>query len=147
MNMNKTLYLIILSIAICLIACEEESPIIVDVNCNEVVLSNYDEDWPFDPIFIDEVSLNDSILELSISHSGGCAIHEYQLIQEPLFCGTPPIFLVLRLSHEANDDMCEAITSDTLCFNIKAIYDNFPQDDVSIGLYNIHQPDTSWVFP
>lgn len=149
MNTNNLLYIITLSIAICFSACEEEdlaNSLNTANECHETLIADFDTQWTYDPIYINEASLNDSILELNISHSGGCAEHDYQLIQEPLFCGTPPVFIIIRLSHDSNNDMCEALITKTLCYNLSSLYENFSQDDISIGLYNIHQPDTSWVF-
>lgn len=81
-------------------------------------------------IFDDEVSIKsaeivDDCLEITFSHSGGCEDHEYRLVRQPLFCGTPPVPpRVLEFQHESHGDMCEALLTKTLSYDLNALRDS-----------------------
>jgi len=91
--------------------------------------------------------LDEKDLLLNISHSGGCQEREYELFLDPLFCATPPVYLTIRLSHNSNNDLCEAWITKNLCFDISSIYNDFPEDQLYIEFINYpHQSDTIWLF-
>ena len=43
-------------------------------------------------------------------------------VHEFLFCRTPP-FMSLYLTHNSNNDNCEAVLTQELCFDISNLYD------------------------
>ena len=143
----KTLSLVsVCTLSLIIFSCTDEQVIVAESNCPEIIVLNYDEEWINDTYIINSVSLLETQeLELNISNSGGCQEHEYELLQDPLFCGTPPIYISIKLSHNSNGDMCEAWITKDLCFDISSIYSGNGTDEVTIGLYNTHQTDTTWV--
>lgn len=145
MNTKRVLGSFILS-AFLLFACSEEETLQTNSICPEIILLNNSEEWPNDYYIINSVSLSESQeLELNISYSGGCEEHEYELLQNPLFCGTPPIYISIKLSHNANGDICEAWITKDLCFDISSIYAGNGTNEITLGLYNSHQSDSTWV--
>ena len=145
MNTKRVLNSFILS-AFLLSACSEQETLKTNSICPEIILLNNSEEWPNDYYIINSVSLSESQeLELNISYSEGCEEHEYELLQNPLFCVTPPIFISIKLSHNANGDICEAWVIKDLCFDISSIYAGNGTNEITIGLYNSHQSDSTWV--
>tara|TARA_B110000879_G_C10777084_1_gene357543 strand:+ start:82 stop:528 length:447 start_codon:yes stop_codon:yes gene_type:complete len=146
MNIKTLSVISLCTLSLILFSCTDEQIIVAESNCPEIIVLNYDEEWINDTYIINNVSLSESQeLELNISHSGGCQEHEYELIQNPQFCGTPPIYISIKLSHNSNGDICEAWITKDLCFDISSIYSENGTDEITIGLYNTHQTDTTWV--
>ena len=145
MNTKYAYGLLFLALNFIFYSCEDSKPV-NQSHCPAIILAVYEEEWPNDYILINSVSIQDQELNLNVSHSGGCAEHEYVLIQDPLFCGTPPIYIPIRLSHNGNGDMCEASITEDLCFNLNDTYEEFPEDEITIALTNFpHQSDTTWI--
>ena len=146
MNIKTLSVISLCTLSLILFSCTDEQIIVAESNCPEIIVLNYDEEWINDTYIINNVSLSESQeLELNISHSGGCQEHEYELIQNPQFCGTLPIYISIKLSHNSNGDICEAWITKDLCFDISSIYSENGTDEITIGLYNTHQTDTTWV--
>jgi len=144
MNTNLSIFVVFITLTF---SCNDKETILPQTDCDTEIVLNISGTWADDPYNINEVFLTeDGQLNMNISHSGGCAEHEYQLLQDPSFCGTPPIYISMKLSHNANLDPCEAWINRDLCFDISTIYEGYEADQVTIGLYNIHQTDTTWVF-
>ncbi len=135
------------TLSIILLSCTEEVFIIEESNCPTPQYLNYDDAWINDAFIINSASVTESKeLRLNISHSGGCQDHEYELLQEPNFCGTPPVYTTIKLSHNSNGDLCEALITKDLCFDLSLIYEGYSPNEVTIGLHNSHQPDSTWLF-
>ena len=96
-------------------------------------------EYPTDPLEINTVYLEGGKMFLNITYVGGCEEHVFNLIQTPLFCGTPPVVLVFNLSHNNNQDGCEALITQDLCFDINNVLLGW--SDVSVMLY---YPDLWW---
>jgi len=78
-------------------------------------------DYPIDVYGINEVQLTGCQLLISVSYGGGCEEHYFNLILDnvsPIDGGGQQID-VLHLSHNANNDTCNAqIVEHQLCFDI-----------------------------
>lgn len=88
--------------------------VLIDWNANPAEL-------PGDPLSLDSVSANGSLLELQVSYSGGCEVHQ---IDARLFGGwmeSFPVQVRMALSHEDNDDPCDAIVFRTLLFDMRSV--------------------------
>jgi hypothetical protein len=71
---------------------------------------------------IDTAFIYGDFLQINISYGGGCEEHIFNLVQEPLFCSTPPVHVPLYLTHNSNNDNCEAVLIEELCFDISELY-------------------------
>ncbi|MFH0762000.1 MAG: hypothetical protein V2A67_10910 [Bacteroidota bacterium] len=83
-----------------------------------------EEDWdtvPMDRFVMDSAYVSGDNLYLQVSYSGGCSQHEFNLWKLPpgIVLDPPPVELML--SHEDNDDMCEAWLTRWLVFSLKPI--------------------------
>lgn len=102
------------------ITCIEQ---VGETNCTPLTIGLYDDDFlPNDEIGINSATIEDDCLFISITHSGGCEEHNYELVELPLFCATPPIPpTMLQLRHDANNDFCEALITTTVSFDLSSL--------------------------
>ena len=95
---------------------------IYDSSCLNLIqnvnLDNFDMDY----YNIDTAFIYGDFLQINISYGGGCEEHIFNLVQEPLFCGTPPVHIPLYLTHNSNNDNCEAVLIEELCFDISELF-------------------------
>ena len=101
-----------------------------------------------DELTIRGCSLNGIILEIYVSYGGGCGDHEFILLGRPNFMESYPVQIDLYMHHSNIDDYCDAIVSDTLCFDVRRVaelYEGIYQscDDILINVLdcNLDDPD------
>ena len=107
---------------------------IFDTSCHDLINIPLGDtiNYPVDTYTIDSAYLIDNYLSISVSYAGGCEEHLFNLYTEDNFCGTPPCYIYLTLSHESNNDLCEAIMRENLCFDVSI----FSSDDCFLSLYD-----------
>jgi len=93
-------------------------------------------------------SIDGIILEVYVSYGGGCGDHEFILLGRPNFMESYPVQIDLYVHHSNIDDYCDAIVSDTLCFDVRRVaelYEGVYQscDDILINVLdcNLDDPD------
>ena len=82
------------------------------------VVESFDEVATGDPIDIFDARIVGDTLKLDIGHSGGCAEHGYALWTTRASTRSLPPQHSVRLTHDANGDMCEAYLRRTLDFSL-----------------------------
>ncbi len=107
-------------------SCEKESPEIFDLPvCQSIVL---DDNWyrdsalPSDPCNILGGEITGDCLKIRVSYGGGCKEHGFTLYYEHLpilsqYSGS------LLLSHNANGDLCKALITEDLYFDLSSVRD------------------------
>ncbi|TSA36884.1 MAG: hypothetical protein D4R64_06580 [Porphyromonadaceae bacterium] len=75
------------------------------------------EKYSMDPFHLDSAYVDDDLLMMQVSYSGGCRNHELNLWKLPPNALNPPP-IELALSHDANGDMCEAYITRWLIFSL-----------------------------
>lgn len=76
----------------------------------------------FDPYSIDTLQLDGDILTLTAGYSGGCADHDFVLCMSPAaFLESYPVQANLYLRHDSHGDMCEALISEVLEFDLRPV--------------------------
>ena len=77
---------------------------------------------PHDSFVLDSFAINGDCLDLAVHYGGGCKNHEFQLTELPTLSASPSGPLtVLVLSHNANNDMCEAWIGDYASFDLSGL--------------------------
>ena len=72
-------------------------------------------------------------LILLVEYGGGCREHEWKLKTNGAYAKSLPPQITLNLEHNANGDMCRALLTDTIEFNIKPVrYPSTMELDVRI---------------
>jgi hypothetical protein len=74
--------------------------------------------WPMDPWTFVSHALDGDTLTLSIQYGGGCRVHRFALLVDPVFRESHPVQVSARLAHDADGDMCRALISEDLHFDL-----------------------------
>ena len=96
---------------------------IYDSSCLTLIQNVDINDYLMDSYTIDTAFIYGDFLKINISYGGGCEDHIFNLVHEFLFCGTLPVHVPLYLTHNSNNDNCEAALVQELCFDISNLYD------------------------
>jgi hypothetical protein len=96
---------------------------IYDSSCLTLIQNVDINDYLVDSYNIDTAFIFGDFLKVNVSYGGGCEDHIFNLVHEFLFCGTSPIHVPLYLTHNSNNDNCEAALAQELCFDISNLYD------------------------
>ena len=67
---------------------------------------------------INQVTLNKNLITIDVQYSGGCAEHEFKLYTDKNYSKSQPPKLNLTLEHNPNGDMCKAIKSEQIVFDV-----------------------------
>lgn len=99
-------------------------------------------------VFTDDASiikadLKKDLLLLTVRYGGGCKEHEFELYWDGLFMESNPLQVKLELSHNSNEDMCRALLTDELYFNLSIIKSRLVGLGQNIIVINIYEPGTS----
>ena len=77
-----------------------------------------DDDAPMDPLSIESATIQGDDLVLDVSYGGGCAAHVFAACWDGLFLESFPVQVHLGISHDANDDNCDALIHDEITFDL-----------------------------
>lgn len=77
-----------------------------------------------DEIKINSGKKNGDFLELSVSYSGGCKLHNFEIIWDGVVYTNNPCNLNLLLIHSESNDTCEAYITETILVNLKELLGN-----------------------
>ena len=69
----------------------------------------------------------DGTLTVTVSFSGGCALHRFTLVANSRFTASDPVQIDVSLAHEANDDRCEAYLTEMYEFDLAPIEMHYRQ--------------------
>ncbi|UKN02820.1 hypothetical protein K6119_04725 [Paracrocinitomix mangrovi] len=67
---------------------------------------------------IEKVSIDENVMTLIVSYSGGCEKHEFSLVGSTALMKSLPPKRNILLQHKNNDDNCREYITDTLQFDI-----------------------------
>ena len=97
---------------------------------------------PKDSFILDSLAINGDCLDLTVHYSGGCEAHDFQLTElQTLMASTYGMLPVLLLSHDANNDMCEAWIQDYTSFNLSELQNPGADSTLFILTLNIEGSD------
>ncbi len=74
-----------------------------------------------DMFSINNIVLTSHFLKIDVNYGGGCKTHEFILYVDSILTDGDPPILNFTLLHNANDDACKALVSETLVFDIQAV--------------------------
>lgn len=85
-------------------------------------------DLPMDAYNIHQASIDEAgRLTLVVQYGGGCREHEFTLCWDGHFMESFPLQVRLVLHHDGNGDMCRALPTETLTFDLKALEKGYRQ--------------------
>ena len=82
-------------------------------------------DLQTDPFALNAAAMSGNILTISVSYGGGCRNHVFVLTAAESFQESFPVQLPLVLTHEDNDDPCEAYPTRQLRFDLAPIGERY----------------------
>ncbi len=65
------------------------------------------------------------VLELTTHYGGGCKEHEFELYWDGLFMESNPVQVKLQLSHNSNNDICRALITENIYFDISLLKSSY----------------------
>lgn len=74
-----------------------------------------------DPIKIDTVQITGNKMIISVSYSGGCGNHSFQLIGSSQIAKSMPPIRNIKLFHTSENDNCKKLITRNLHFDISAL--------------------------
>jgi hypothetical protein len=74
-----------------------------------------------DPFVLNEATLEGDELTVQVSYGGGCREHGFKLYMQPAFAESNPVRANLYLSHNDNDDPCDAWITEDLTFDVRRV--------------------------
>ncbi|MFA7420874.1 MAG: hypothetical protein WCZ90_14420 [Melioribacteraceae bacterium] len=95
----------------------------VNVETKQVYFIDANNDWVLkkDLLAVNSASIENNMLALSVSYGGGCREHIIDLYSYTGIMKSNPPQMSLVLSHNANNDMCEAYITKTIRFDLSKI--------------------------
>lgn len=103
------------------------------------------DDFSFKNVFIEN-----NLLNLEISYSGGCVSHDFSLIGSGVFAESYPVETSIVLSHEDNNDNCDSIITDTLIFDLtplKELYtESYSESSGAITIFLLGYTQLSHIY-
>ena len=117
---------------ILLSACRTSKDVSSSVNENQsfpalIIQDNYKPAKDNGLFNVTAVSINKNLMTIDVQYSGGCAEHEFKLYTDKNYSKSKPPKLNLTLEHNPNGDMCKAIKSEQLIFDISNA--KYPEKD------------------
>lgn len=74
-----------------------------------------------DAYAIRQTSVYGSVLEIVLTYGGGCEAHEFVLMTTGAVMKSMPPQMEIVLHHNANGDMCRALVTDTVRFELEPV--------------------------
>lgn len=81
--------------------------------------------WPNDPFTLMSTEVIGDTLEVLVEYSGGCVQHDFKLICYGNWMESLPVQVGILLSHDANDDNCDALIRQTLRFDLTPLRNEY----------------------
>jgi|GEM_PF-2459359 len=85
-----------------------------------------------DPFELLSASIADDSLQLIVEYGGGCETHEFELCWNGLIAESAPPQISFNIIHDANNDNCLALISESLEFDISLARKNLSGGEVII---------------
>ena len=71
-----------------------------------------------DPLEISKIVIEDNIMKIDVSYSGGCQVHDYDLVGNYAVMKSMPPKRSVQLVHRAKGDNCRTVIKETLKFDV-----------------------------
>lgn len=96
-----------------------------------------------DPFVLDSVIFNCDSISITVSYSGGCKQHTFEIIWSETFSDTEPPQTGIIIIHNSNGDACEAYITETLTFSVSDLAENLCFDSLYVSILNGYTSDDS----
>ena len=103
-----------------------------------VIIDDSTNTWDSDEFVLGQAVITNDTLDVTVSYSGGCKDHIFNLVSSGMFLESDPVQMPLVLIHNANNDPCEAWITEDYSFDltpIKELYQDAYRQ--SAGIINV----------
>lgn len=107
----------------------------------QVLSGNTDEIG--DPFNLQNFEIRDDSALVTVSYSGGCKQHTFEVIWSENYEKSNPPSTGLLLLHNAHGDACEALITETLSFSLGDLLGQVAYETVVVNVINGHSPSDS----
>ena len=127
---NIFTYLLILLMLLFVIGCDRMETQVIDktddvaddvAEIGNVAFGFTAAEWGSDEYVINAATVQDGMLRVNVSYSGGCETHVFTLVAEERFLESFPVQLRVSLAHNANGDTCETWITEDHVFDLTPI--------------------------
>jgi hypothetical protein len=108
-----------------------------------VVLTEQPSRWRHDPYEFRSMSMSGDTLVVEVRYGGGCEQHDFTLLVMPIFMESYPVQMSGSLAHDAKGDMCRALVSSTLRFDLSPLRELYRQS-YSVASDTLHLNVRDW---
>ena len=92
------------------------------VSMNKVIVKpGYVAPESNDAFTVDKASIEGDLLTLYVTYGGGCKTHEFKAYASDVYMKSMPPKLGITVEHNANQDLCKALVSDTVVFDLSTV--------------------------
>lgn len=84
-----------------------------------------DPDLPSDPLSVLGASVVEDTLRMRVRYGGGCREHQFTLCWGGGFAESHPVQARLAIQHDAQDDLCRALVTKEIAFDIELLKERF----------------------
>jgi hypothetical protein len=96
--------------------------------------------YPRDPVEIKDARIVGDSLTMLVSYGGGCKTHDFKVISSGAIMKSMPPQMNIVLSHDAHDDMCEALLTHDVTVGLHAIKHYATSGGIVLHLEGFDQP-------
>jgi hypothetical protein len=143
--MKNLFYLAMAFMPILILSCDQEEPKDIESETN-VRLNKSSSDFAdifdnssaehSDPFELNYVELEEGIIKISVSYSGGCQLHIFTITWDEIISSSNPPGINLIITHNANNDNCEAYITEVLEFSMDHLLDSISITNLSVSAYS-----------
>lgn len=124
-----------------LISCNEKDTTVMSDNINYTndseIYSNFLQGIDYcDAFFLNSSQRDGKYLFLEVSYSGGCEIHDFNVIWDGNILESNPPQAYIFITHNANGDACEAFINESLTVDLTRVFGDFYSDDLKLIILN-----------
>lgn len=95
-----------------------------------------------DPVNIQAFSITGDSAYITLSYPGGCSRHTFEVIWSETYSQTYPPATDLLVIHDAHDDACEALITETISFDMGNLTGPVDYEKVTVNIFNGNMPAT-----
>jgi hypothetical protein len=96
-----------------------------------------------DPVWFDELKMQNDSLYLSVHYHGGCEQHTFELVWNNAFTATTPSLTAFAIIHNAGNDECRELIYETLSFSLPGLSYPTQRRSVAVAVYSAESPGYS----
>jgi hypothetical protein len=89
-----------------------------------------------DEYFLKSTQREGSLLYIEVSYSGGCEMHEFNVVWDGIIYYSEPPQAYIILTHNSNNDNCEAFLTETLTIDLVQVFGDAYSENLKLIILN-----------